>query len=90
MPNQDADSGVRDAAAEGFAQLAKGLQELHDGTLGGGLINPVVKMLVECMAEQKVPQQGAAAVALGMVSCSSEQASVVVSRWSDTTAYCVK
>ncbi|MEW5309746.1 MAG: hypothetical protein WDW38_001608 [Sanguina aurantia] len=64
---QDADGGVREAAAEGFAQLAKGLQEHHEGALGGGLGNPVVKLLLECIAEQKVPQQGAAALALGLV-----------------------
>ncbi|KXZ56846.1 hypothetical protein GPECTOR_1g763 [Gonium pectorale] len=63
---QDTDSGVREASAEALALVARGLAELGPGFGNGSATNPVLKMLFDCIAEQKKELNAAACAALGM------------------------
>ncbi len=69
---QDADSSVRDASSEALALVAQGLTQAAAAgggePPGGGLSNPVLKLLFDCLVEQRKDLNAAACAALGMVS----------------------
>jgi hypothetical protein len=64
---QDTDSLVRDAACEALAVYAWALAEAAGGPLQGNSSCAVVKLIFECLAEQKKEAQLGASQALLMV-----------------------
>ena len=68
MAVQDADSAVRDACCEALSVIAAGLVRQSGSKLPGSHSSPLVKMLFECLAEQKKEAQLAACQALLEVS----------------------
>jgi hypothetical protein len=64
---QDADSGVRDASSEAVASLAQGLYSLAGGPLPGSFSHPIVRLVFDCLGEQRKECQAAAGQALLMV-----------------------
>jgi hypothetical protein len=65
---QDTDSLVRDAACEALTAYAWALAEAAGGPLQGNSSCAVVKLIFECLAEQKKEAQLGASQALLMVS----------------------
>ncbi|GLI69092.1 hypothetical protein VaNZ11_013637 [Volvox africanus] len=63
---QDPDSGVREASSEALALVAQGLAYLDANGAQGSPNNPVVKLVFDCLAEQKKDLNAAACAALGM------------------------
>jgi hypothetical protein len=68
---QDTDSLVRDAACEALAAYAWALAEAAGGPLQGNSSCAVVKLIFDCLAEQKKEAQLGASQALLMVSLGS-------------------
>uniref|UniRef100_A0A383W6D0 TOG domain-containing protein n=1 Tax=Tetradesmus obliquus TaxID=3088 RepID=A0A383W6D0_TETOB len=64
---QDTDSLVRDAACEALAAYAWALADAAGSSLPGNSSCPVVKLIFECLAEQKKEAQHGASQALLMV-----------------------
>ncbi|GLC51195.1 hypothetical protein PLESTB_000476100 [Pleodorina starrii] len=64
---QDPDSSVREASSEALALVAKGLAHVDSGAgPQGTLNNPVVKLIFDCLAEQRKELNAAACSALGL------------------------
>ncbi|EFJ51921.1 hypothetical protein VOLCADRAFT_86913 [Volvox carteri f. nagariensis] len=63
---QDPDSGVREASSEALALVAQGLAQVEANGAQGSLNNPVVKLIFDCLAEQKKELNAAACAALGL------------------------
>ncbi|GIL73161.1 hypothetical protein Vretimale_4755 [Volvox reticuliferus] len=63
---QDPDSSVREASSEALALVAQGLAYLDANGAQGSPNNPVVKLIFDCLAEQKKDLNAAACAALGM------------------------
>ncbi|GFR41107.1 hypothetical protein Agub_g1752 [Astrephomene gubernaculifera] len=63
---QDADSSVREASSEAVALVAQGLSQVAPGGVHGSLTNPALKLVFDCLGEQRKELNAAACVALGM------------------------
>lgn len=61
---QDTDSGVRDASIEALVALSHALAEQTHSVLAGSGANPVLRVIFDCLAEQKKESQSAAGQAL--------------------------
>lgn len=55
---------VREASSEALAAYALGLTRLYGGELPGNIASPVVKVVFDCLAEQKKEAQMGASQAL--------------------------
>eukprot|EP00955_Chlamydomonas_euryale_P053771 355609-Chlamydomonas_euryale.AAC.3 len=62
---QDSDSGVREAASESSALLARGLSEAPSAVQPQSP-SPLLRMLCDCLSDGKRETQAAGAVALGL------------------------
>lgn len=75
---QDTDSLVRDAACEALAAYAWALADAAGSSLPGNSSCPVVKLIFECLAEQKKEAQHGASQALLMVRLRSSAKHMIV------------
>jgi hypothetical protein len=64
LATQDMDAMVRDAACGALVSIAEALAAQTGGRLPGTLATPVVKVIFDCLGEQKKEAQGAAGQAL--------------------------
>jgi hypothetical protein len=67
-PRKDADTGVRDACTDALGSVAQGMYRLAGGPLPGSLSHPVLRLVFDCLSEQKKECQAAAGQALLQVS----------------------
>eukprot|EP00798_Chlamydomonas_sp_ICE-L_P013949 gene13949-19884_t len=63
--SMDADGGVRDAAADSLSLIAKGLHEVNGDTAPPAATNPVLKVVFELIGEPRKETQVAVGYALG-------------------------
>jgi hypothetical protein len=64
---QDADGHVRDASCDALVAFAQACAEVNGAPLPGSMATPIVRVVFECLAEQKREAQMGAGQALHKV-----------------------